>query len=274
MKWFRLYHGAPSDPKFGRIARKTGQTRERAFFAWVMLLESASEADERGTIETDADAIADTLNCPTEDIEAILDQMRALGMIDGDQIAKWSERQPIRDDSAGRMRAKRQRDAQCANSDAPVTRQPTQVTRLDTDTDTDTDISSTSLRSVDGADAPPPSPEIAESPNSDPDPIQPVDWRAKLFTEAVAVLAGKPWPNKPDKFVTEAEARSLAGRLMKSRSNSAWQAWQAFLGARTAVDQVQYVLGALKPDNRNGARDPPARRDWTEFNEPMERKWQ
>lgn len=130
-------------------------------------------------------------------------------------------------------------------------------------------VTSTSLRSVDGASAPPPAdespiaePQFAAEPASPPDRA---NWDKLLFDTAEALLTGKPWPNKPDKTVTAAEARSLAGRLKRSRNGNPWEAWQAFLGAKTAADPVQYVLGALKPDNRPSGRDPP-QRDWSAWN--------
>lgn len=136
MKWFRHYHGCLTDPKFGSIARKTGQTRERAVFVWLSILESASEAEERGTVTTDIEAIADTLNCDDGDVEAIWQQFAERGMIADGRVSKWDERNPARDDSAARQRAKRERDAD-------VTRTPrdsdAHVTRLDTESDTDTE---------------------------------------------------------------------------------------------------------------------------------------
>lgn len=135
MKWFRHYHGCLTDPKFGSIARRTGQTRERVLFVWLSILESASEADNRGEVTTDIYAVADVLNCDEECIDAIWQEFEARGMIENGRVSKWNERNPDRDDSAARMRKKRQKtanvtrsDAVCANSDA-----------LDTDTDTDTE---------------------------------------------------------------------------------------------------------------------------------------
>lgn len=139
MQWFRWYHGTATDMKFGRIARQTGQTRERVLFVWAMLLESASDNDTRGTFDVEPDDIADILNCETDAIALIMDAMRDAGLVDGNTLVSWEKRQPARDDSAARQRKHRARNADVTrtprDSDAPVTR----VTVLDTETDTETE---------------------------------------------------------------------------------------------------------------------------------------
>ena len=94
MKWFRLYHGTASDPKFGGVSRRTKQSRERILFVWLMLLESASENEIRGEFKTDAESIADTLNCKTEHVDAIIQEFQSLGMDCDGRICKWDESQP------------------------------------------------------------------------------------------------------------------------------------------------------------------------------------
>lgn len=145
MQWFRWYHGTASDPKFGGIARRSRQTRERVLFVWAMLLESASEGEPRGAYSVTADDIADVLHCETSDIDAVLACMQDAGMIAGSSIQAWEKRQAARDDSAARQRKKRERDADVTrtarDSDADVT--PLEV-EIEKDTDT------SSLRSDDG----------------------------------------------------------------------------------------------------------------------------
>ena len=137
MQWFRWYHGTATDMKFGRIARQTGQTRERVLFVWAMLLESASDNDTRGTFDVEPDDIADILNCETDAIDRIMAAMRDTHIIDGNTLVSWDKRQPSRDDSAARQRKHRAGNADVTrtpcDSDAPVTR----VTVLDTDTETE-----------------------------------------------------------------------------------------------------------------------------------------
>lgn len=87
MQWFRHYHGLLSDPKFGSIARRTGQPRERVVFVWLSILESASEAKDRGIVATDIDAIADTLNCDDEPIHAIWVEFETRGMLVDGRVA-------------------------------------------------------------------------------------------------------------------------------------------------------------------------------------------
>ena len=146
MQWFRWYHGTCADPKFGSIARACGATRERVIATWAMILEAASDADERGAFVIDAAAIADLLHCKTSAIQTILDDMHARGMIADGRVTKWRERQPSRDDSAPRVRKMR---AKAGDGDADVTRSsrdgdadvtPSRVrprSALETDTETE-----------------------------------------------------------------------------------------------------------------------------------------
>lgn len=255
MQWFRHYHGAASDPKFGGIARKTGQTRERVFFVWIMLLESASSSADRGTPTVTVEDIADVLNCDAQDVNSIVTGMADRGMIDGKgRIAKWDERQPERDDSAKRMREKRNRDKAVSRRDGTVTRSDGTVTRQDTDTDTDTERRKSSVADATEADA-----SLRPAPESIPEKPKPVDWDKALFDAAVSALEGRTWPNSDDRKVSPADARSLAGKLKKSRGGNSWEAWSVMQGALTAADRVQFLLGAIAHPPPNAT---PAKRDW------------
>lgn len=132
MQWFRHYHGLLSDPKFGSIARRTGQPRERVVFVWLSILESASEAKDRGIVATDIDAIADTLNCDDEPIHAIWVEFETRGMLVDGRVAAWEERNPSSDSNADRQKRYRERKR---NGDVTVT--PRNAVESDTDTDID-----------------------------------------------------------------------------------------------------------------------------------------
>lgn len=127
MQWFRWYHGTCSDPKLGSVARKVGATRERVIAVWAMILESASEAQDRGRFTVDPDGIADCLNCDTASIAAIMEEMAARGMLSDGTVAAFESRNPPRDDSAERVRRHRERKREATvtpvtrYSDAPVT---------------------------------------------------------------------------------------------------------------------------------------------------------
>lgn len=114
MKWFRWYHGTCSSAKLGSVARRAGATRERVIAVWALLLESASEADDRGQFRVDADGIADVLNCETESVEAILQEMTRREMLVEGRVKNFAKRNPPRDNSTERVRkhraARRKRD--------------------------------------------------------------------------------------------------------------------------------------------------------------------
>lgn len=215
MQWFRWYHGTCADPKLGSIARKCGTTKERVIATWAMILEAASDADERGTLAIDADAIADCLNCPTEDIQAIIDEMAARGMLGGGIVTKWQERQPSRDDSAARQRAKRQRDAGVTrsprDSDANVPRQ---------DTETDTDISEASASA-------------------------PADLKTVIFDQGLDWVAKR--VQKPP-----GSLRSLFGRWCRDYGDASTA--EALMSAQRegAVDPISWITKTLEA--RNGKR--------------------
>lgn len=141
-RWFRHYSGLTTDPKFGGIARRAKTTRERVVFVWCFILESASDAQDGGAFDNDADAIADVLGCETESVAAIIDEMQRMGMVDGGRVCRWSERQYESDTSTERSRKFRERKR---NGNATLHE------RCATPPDTETDTDTTSLRSVDTA---------------------------------------------------------------------------------------------------------------------------
>ena len=164
MKWFRWWHGTTTDPKFGGIATKTGQTRERVLFVWTALCESASENEaDRGTYDCDPSDIAATLGCDLAHVEAIIAAFESRAMVAGKRICAWDNRNPARDDAAQRQRTKRDKDTAVTptarDKRVTVTPEPSDShsnvrgeRKPDTDSDTDTDSEKipSSLRS-DGA---------------------------------------------------------------------------------------------------------------------------
>lgn len=133
MLWFRWYHGTVADPKMGSLARKAGTTRERVVAVWAMLLESASDAEDRGRFTVDADGIADCLNCDTESISAILAAMSTVKMIKGNQVVAFEGRNPPRDDSSQRVKKHRQRKR--SNAGVTVTRRDVTPPEIDREID-------------------------------------------------------------------------------------------------------------------------------------------
>lgn len=149
MEWFRWYHNTTSDPKLSLIAKKSKRPKPEVIAVWISLLEHASEADKRGSIESiDVEIMGVNLDMDEESITSIIDAMNAKGMIQGGSIEAWNRRQTKReDDSKERVRAFREREkpnkkqyvtqgnASVTQGNASVTPQSrVDKTRSDTDT--------------------------------------------------------------------------------------------------------------------------------------------
>lgn len=141
-RWFRHYAGMCSDPKFGGIARRAKVSRDRVVFVFAFILEVASEANDNGAFHWDADAIADLLNCDTNEIERVHAEILAAGLIQNGRVAKWSSRQYEDRTNAERQARYKERKRAAGNAgNAPVT-EPERVSNgpIDIDIDIDRDI--------------------------------------------------------------------------------------------------------------------------------------
>lgn len=117
MDWFRWHHGSVTDPKFQLVARKSGASLPDVLAVWAYVLETASQAEERGTFgEIDAEALDCLFNFPgTETRTAdILTAMEARGLIESGRVVAWSKRQPKREreDEGATDRKRKQRSAE------------------------------------------------------------------------------------------------------------------------------------------------------------------
>ena len=131
MNWLRWYTGSATDPKFAAVARRSGQNVAAVLAVWAMLLERACEADTRGDVEGfDCEGADVVLGLSDGAACAVVDALKAKGLIVQGRLANWEKRQPKReDDSAERVREyrARKREAQAATSrevthgNAPVT---------------------------------------------------------------------------------------------------------------------------------------------------------
>ena len=241
MQWFRWYHGTSTDLKFGRIARHSGQTRERVLFVWAMILEDASDNELRGTFDIEAGDIADVLKCDESDINAVMAAMCDAGIIDldGDQpiVTAWQKRQPSRDDSAARQRSKRERDAGVTR---PARDKRVTVTPLDTETDTDSETDSSAPN---GAGAPSVAPFSASfeiplmlyRPPGD-------DWSKALFGPGLAWLAST--LEKPPQ-----KCRSVLGQWLKLSGNEHREVFKLLADCERdgIAEPVAYITRALSP---------------------------
>lgn len=144
INWFRWYHGSISDPKFTVISRKSRQPRALVLAMWAAILEFASQADERGSVEKiELDTIAACLDADDEAVESVFLAMTEKGLIVDNRVDAWDRRQVYReDDSRDRVRKFREKNKgieEVANSvtqgNAPVTQGNAPVTPQSTDTD-------------------------------------------------------------------------------------------------------------------------------------------
>ncbi|WP_429554776.1 hypothetical protein [Paraburkholderia sp. MM5477-R1] len=95
-----------TDPKFGWVARKSGQTVASVVAVWAALLECGSTATQCNADATRGNVAS--FDCNDFDVlfglddgatQAIFSAMEAKGLIRDDFLVKWEERQPKREDS-------------------------------------------------------------------------------------------------------------------------------------------------------------------------------
>jgi hypothetical protein len=116
MDWFRWHAGSVTDPKFRVVARKAaavvpGVRLSDVLAVWAMLLERASEGEDRGRIEGfDCEAADAHLELPFGSAQAIARAMCERGLLARGRVASWERRQPRREDwSTDRVRQYRER---------------------------------------------------------------------------------------------------------------------------------------------------------------------
>lgn len=106
MKWFRVYHEMPHDPKLRRIAHQAGATLPHTLAVWLFMLCHASqnEGDARGTLAGwSDDDCAFALGMDRAVVFAIRQQMEGK-TLDGPRIMAWSKRQAQSDNATSRWR--------------------------------------------------------------------------------------------------------------------------------------------------------------------------
>jgi len=196
--WYRTYEGMSDDPKFRVISRRAaavvpGVRVSDAIAVWVKLLERASSSPDRGLVDGfDCEACDVGLDLPDGAACAIIDAFRAKGMIEGESIAKWEQRQPQRerpnDNSAERVKAHRDRKKNASFPDvtpcnADVTPgNATEQSRADKSReDSLSPLTPDVLPPAHGQTAPPPEPERATSDFEIPEPdVMPIEFQELL----------------------------------------------------------------------------------------------
>lgn len=268
MSWIRHDSATSLDLKWRRISRKTGQSVPNILAVFWFMMESAQKTHPRGQVDFCFDDIEDLFEIEHEDTRKILDAFEAAGIIEGDEVRNWHKYQ---EPSTSRTRSHRDKKSNEINEKSPGNgRERSGTDETNGTSGTFGNIGNeknatylrtapttlSSLRSDNGADAPSESLENADFQN-EPEPPPTIDFDKQLFDEAVGILAGKPMPDS-GKPCSQAQARSLAGKLKKSIGGSPWQALQAVTAAKTAADPVQYVLGAINQSAKQTATGPPA----------------
>ena len=100
MEWFRWFHGAVSDDKWPLIARRSGQSVAVVVAIWAALLECASQAEVRGSIEDfDPESMDAMLGVENGTCQAVLNALShgAHARIENNYIVNWPKRQPQRE---------------------------------------------------------------------------------------------------------------------------------------------------------------------------------
>ena len=98
MAWFKWFEGTATDPKFAWCARQAGVPLASVIAVWALLLERASEADPRGSVDgAPCEAWDVVLGLADGAACAILEAMRVIGLLTEDKrVAKWEKRQTAR----------------------------------------------------------------------------------------------------------------------------------------------------------------------------------
>lgn len=119
--WFRSWHGAPTDPKWLGIAKRTGVAPGIVVAVAWALMDRASQASDRGSIEGyDAEGLAAFFGCEPEHVDEIVGCMIDRGMVAHSRFMAWEKRQPKREDGAAeRAKEWRERNRTQPNADEP-----------------------------------------------------------------------------------------------------------------------------------------------------------
>jgi len=121
MPWFRVYSEILDDRKLKRICKKTGHSKALVIGTWTCLLALANNATPRGELSISEDIpytiddLEDELGLPSEIIHQLVDEFKAMGMMNGKntlQITNWEKRQFKSDNSTERVRRFREKEAE------------------------------------------------------------------------------------------------------------------------------------------------------------------
>ena len=166
MSWLRWWDGTVTDPKWRVVATRSGRAVGDVIAVWAFLLEEA-RANDGALPSIDVETIGACLGYEPDDVQRIIDAMRAKGSLNAEGVANWRKRQPKREDDS-RERVAEWRERKRADREA-VTRgnaraEPvTQCNAPEAEAESEADSEAPSLRSGAAARAREPAPPGSEA---------------------------------------------------------------------------------------------------------------
>lgn len=131
MSWLKWHIGTVDDPKFRVVSRKSRVTVRDVVTVWAAILECASQADDRGSIEgMDREAVTLSLELEDEQFTAILEAMQGR-LLEGNRVINWGKRQTKSDDPTAAERKRRQRESERVTVSHDVTDRDTVTCHVD-----------------------------------------------------------------------------------------------------------------------------------------------
>lgn len=96
MDWLRWHHGTSTDPKWRVIAAESAQPLTAVLAVWGLMLETASQTEDRGTLAGWRDRVAAAaLDLEPAAVEAVRAAMQGL-VLDGERVVEWKKyREPL-----------------------------------------------------------------------------------------------------------------------------------------------------------------------------------
>lgn len=268
LSWFKLHHGAVSDPKWLAIADIAGSSPATVYGTFSWALDYASQREDRGSIAgIDLQDIASFFRVPLAEVERIFAAFVRRGLIAGERIAKWVKRQgeaigvlksavspsKLKSPGARRTAAWRQRKHETlrqpdlfAASHPPVTASQTGVTVTGQDKDSESDCALPSGASARARSAPVVNLAEEKTARAARRTRLPPDWQPGPEGCAYAARLGydEGWIGRQaDRFSDHHRAR---GTLMADWA-AAWRTW---------VGRAEDFGGNAGPGRTGGDRSP------------------
>lgn len=132
MPWFCWPTGLAQDPVLGLLAQRADVLPPVAIAFWLLVLEHASDADERGDVtELNVELIAYVLRVDPEIVAKLIRHAGELGLLTDGRIARWERHLPRRIDPSAADRQRRFREARAVPTSRNVTGNVSNASRGD-----------------------------------------------------------------------------------------------------------------------------------------------